>query len=503
MQRTITATLVALTLSLLTHSAEAETFAPTWDSLSKHQAAPEWFQDAKVGIYFHWGVYTVPAYQSEWYPFFMHRPGDVFDHHVKTYGHPSKFGYHDFVPLFTAEHFDPEDWAELFRRAGAKFAGPVAEHHDGFAMWDSEATPWNAKDRGPKRDVTGELFRSLRTRDMKTIATFHHARNLQRYPVMPEPKEGVDRHFGSKSHYLNVEGYPTSSEDPELRRLYGNMPEAEWLDEIWFAKLKEVIDQYNPDIIWFDSWLNEIPEPYRQKFAAYYLNHAEKEGREVVIVRKQDDLPLSFTVNDHEKSREPKALPETWMTDDTISKGSWCYTNNLTIKGAPQVVHSMIDTVSKNGIMLLNVSPKSDGSIPDDQRAVLAELGDWLRANGEAIYATRIWQTYGEGPTQEPEGGFKSHAKFTNLQYSEKDVRYTQSKDGKNVYAMILGWPGAGKTVTLKSFGKLNPGASTEVDVVSLVEGGDSLQWSRDDDGLHVVMPAAAPNEIAIAIKIQ
>ncbi|TWT84527.1 Alpha-L-fucosidase [Planctomycetes bacterium CA13] len=481
----------------------SQTFEPAWESLATHKAAPEWFQDAKVGIYFHWGVYSVPAFASEWYPFYMHRPGRVFDHHVETYGHPSKFGYHDFVPMFTAEKFDPDDWAKLFYDAGAKFAGPVAEHHDGFSMWDSNATPWNAADMGPKRDITGELFASLRKLDMKTIATFHHARNLQRYPTMPEPKEGdVDRRDRSSSHYLNVEGYPTSSDDAKLQRLYGNMPEQQWLEEIWFAKLKEVIDQYRPDIIWFDSWLEKIPEAYRQKFAAYYLNEAEKMGSEVVIVRKQDDLPLSFTVNDHEKSREPKALPETWMTDDTISKGSWCYTDDLKIKGSPQIIHSMIDTVAKNGVMLLNVSPMADGTIPENQRAVLAELGKWLKANGEAIYRTRIWESYGEGPTQEPAGGFKSHSKFTNLEYSDKDVRFTRSKDGKHVYAMILGWPGSGESVTLRSFGKEMAGANTDIKSVAILDTGESLAFTRDDSGLQVTMPEKVNNEIAVAIRI-
>jgi alpha-L-fucosidase len=192
--------------------------------------------------------------------------------HLEKYGHPSEFGYHDFVPLFTAEYFDAEEWADLFQKAGAKFAGPVAEHHDGFSMWDSEQTPWNAMDKGPKQDVTGELAKALRARNMKLITTFHHARNLQRHQ---SEKDDRGRDY-SNSHYPFYEGMPTTSDDPELSILYGNMPEEKFLEDIWFGKLKEVIDSYQPDIIWFDSWLDQIPEAYRQKFSAYYLNEAQK-----------------------------------------------------------------------------------------------------------------------------------------------------------------------------------------------------------------------------------
>ena len=155
-------------------------YKTNWESLKQHNPAPEWFRDGKLGIYFHWGVYCVPAFGSEWYPRHMHiKKHPDHKHHVETYGDPSEFGYHEFVPMFKAEHFDPDAWADLFMKAGAQFAGPVAEHHDGFAMWDSEFTPWNAMNMGPKRDITGELAKAIRARGMKFVATFHHARNNQ------------------------------------------------------------------------------------------------------------------------------------------------------------------------------------------------------------------------------------------------------------------------------------------------------------------------------------
>ena len=230
-----------------------------------------------------------------------------------------------------------------------------------------------------------------------------------------------------------------------------------------------MIDKYQPDIMWFDSWLDEVPEPIQQEFCAYYLNAARGWGREVVIVRKQDDLPIEFTVLDHEKSRMSGLSERVWMTDDTISTGSWCYTSDLQVKSAGQVIHSLIDTVAKNGIVLLNISPMADGVIPDDQRAVLAELGDWLDQFGAAIYETRPWLTYGEGPTKEPEGGFQDAGEFLRLAYSAADVRYTRSKDGRTIYAILLGWPGAGVEVALKSFAAGEPGADVAVENVTLL----------------------------------
>ncbi|QBG49333.1 alpha-L-fucosidase [Verrucomicrobia bacterium S94] len=473
-------------------SENTEKYEPNWESLAKHEAAPEWLKDAKLGIYFHWGPYSVPAYGNEWYPRWMHFENrKEYRHHVETYGKPSEFGYHDFVPMFTAEHFDAAEWAELFRKAGARFAGPVAEHHDGFSMWDSEITPWNAADKGPKQDILGKLFAELEKRDMKTIATFHHARNLQRYSDKPGEKG-----FGN-SHYPWIEGQPPTSDDPELRLLYGNVPEEEWNETIWLGKLKEVIDNYQPDIIWFDSWLDRIPEIYRQRFAAYYLNEAEKWNKDVAIIRKQNDLPLTFSINDHEKSREPKALKELWMTDDTISTGSWCYTQDLKIKPLSTVIHAVIDTVAKNGVVLLNISPKADGTIPQDQRDVLLGLGAWLAKNGEAIYSTRPWINAAEGPTTEPEGGFAARKEFMALKYTEKDIRYTASKDGKTVYAIIMGVPEAGSEVLLKTFAE----QKMTVKNVTVLDGG-AVEWKMTENGLSI-SAAETDDAAAMVYKVE
>ena len=471
---------------------EQEPYQADLESLKKHNDAPEWFRDAKLGIYFHWGVYSVPAYGSEWYPRNMHnKKHSHYKHHVETYGQPTDFGYHDFVPMFKAEKFDPAQWAELFKKAGARFAGPVAEHHDGFSMWDSRHTPWNSVDKGPKRDITGALGKAIRKQNMRFITTFHHARNSL-WEKTPGKWVG---------HYSHVKtNYPSILDDPENAILYGYMPREKFV-QMWKDKLTEVIDNYQPDIMWFDGWLNGIPEKTRFEFAAYYFNKAQKWGKEVVIVRKQNDLPIEFSVLDHEKTRKIGASRRVWMTDDTISTGSWCYTNNLKIKSTAKVIHALADTVSKNGVVLLNVSPMADGTIPNDQQKVLLELGDWLKTNGQAIYDTRPWITYGEGPIKEPTGGFRERKKFMNLKYSAKDIRYTASKDGKTIYAIALGKPEPAAKVTLTAFaGKNAPG---KVKKVSLLGSKAKIKFQQTDDALIITPPKNIHTETAIAFKIE
>jgi alpha-L-fucosidase len=481
-------------------------YEESWESLAQHNEEPGWFQDAKLGIYFHWGVYSVPAFGNEWYPRWMHfESSKEYEHHLEKYGHPSEFGYHDFVPMFKAEHFNAKEWADLFVKAGARFAGPVAEHHDGFSMWASEKTPWNVGLKGPEKDITGELEKAIRANGMKLITTFHHSKHLQRYKGKEEEeieknKDNIRNAFRN-SHYPLFEGMPPSKDDPELDYLYGNIPEEKWLEEVWFGKLKEVIDKYKPDIIWFDSWLDQIPEPYQQKFCAYYLNEAEKQGKEVVIVRKQDDLPLDVSVDDLEKSRKNELGEKVWMTDETVSTGSWCYTENLQIKPAVDVLHVLIDIVSKNGVLLLNISPKADGSIPDDQKEVLLKMGEWLNKYGEAIYETRPWYTYGEGPTKEPEGHFRNASEFLKIKYTAADVRYTTR--GDVIYATLLGWPGNNTEVLLKSFSLNGWKNSREIEKVTLLGHNGKIEYQLTDNGLKIKTPGEPANEMALVFKVE
>jgi alpha-L-fucosidase len=473
-----------------------EPFQPTWESLAKHEAAPEWFQDAKLGIYFHWGPYSVPAFGSAWYPRNMYRTGDrVNTHHVATYGPVDEFGYEDFIPLFTAEHFDPSEWAELFESAGAKFAGPVAQHHDGFAMWDSKVNPWNAAEMGPKRDILGDLFAELKKRDMKTIATFHHARHGQRNRNNPE-------NWGNKgynSHYPYHPDLPTATTDPKLRKLFGNFETIDEFNQYWLDQVNEVVDTYSPDIIWYDSWLNIIPESYRQKMAANHLNNGLKQGKEVVLCHKQADMPMDCSVLDFEQGGRREINPMPWMTDITLGKSRWMYVEGHPTKNSALVIRNMIDVWSKNGVVLLNVSPRADGVITAQQRKALREIGEWLKAHGEAVYGTRPFDQFGYGSAKAHAGSHGGQS--ATMKYTADDVRFTVSKDNKSMYVFFLGKPEAGKRIKMRPLCRHRYPPRSPIKRVTLLGTDIEATWEDDSEDFYLTMPDVEMNDVATVFE--
>jgi len=272
---------------------------------------------------------------------------------------------------------------------------------------------------------------------------------------------------------------------------------------MWNGKLEEVIDAYSSDLIWFDSWLDRIPEKNRQQFAAYYLNAAERWGQEVVITYKQQDLPQDVGVVDFEKGRLDELTEFAWLTDDTISAGSWAttgswsYTEELLIKPARELIHTLIDVVSKNGNLLLNISPRADGSIPQEQRESLLEMGAWLSVNGEAIYGTRPYSVYGEGPKRMSGSGHFVQMKGA---YNEQNIRFTTR--GDTLYAIQMGWPGAGREVTIRSLGSKWLG-NREITNISVVGSDDEISWRQSSEGLIIGSPDEAPSDIAICYRIK
>ena len=475
-------------------------FEETWESLSTNERNPEWFKDAKFGIYFHWGVYSVPAYDNEWYGRWMYVPGrkawggTVFEHHQKTYGPVSEFNYHDFIPMFKAEHFDAEEWAVLFKKSGARFAGLVAEHHDGFAMWDSKVNPWNAMEMGPKKDILGELFAELKKNDMKTIATFHHERLIQRYArdtakwAKNTPDPGWDSHFPYHPDYV------TSSTDPKLRLLYGNIPPAEFYD-YWLNQINEVVDTYAPDIIWFDSWLDSIPENYRQKMVAHYFNTALARGQKPLVAYKQEDLPANVGVLDMEQGGKTELSDDYWLTDITLSFGSWCYTTGQTYKTPDMVIRNMIDVWSKRGTVLLNISPKADGTIPEEQRTVLTSIGKWIEKHKEAVYETRAYSTFGYGTAEFEKSQFGGQT--ATMAYNQNDIRFALSKDKKHLYIYVLGLPAAHSDLEIRK--AIEP----KIKKVSIVGSCVALKWSVTDGKLTIKTPNSTDmDEIATVFKI-
>lgn len=491
-----------LAFSCLAMNAQCENYKMNWKSISEnlnYKSEPDWLRDAKFGIYLHWGVYSVPAYSYEWYPRHMFiNTRKEYKYHMEHYGDPKDFGYEKLVPLFTAEKFDAKVWVDLFQRAGAKFAGQVAEHHDGVAMWDSKITPWNVVLMGPHRDILGEYSSEVKKHGMKLMTTFHHARLLQRYKNEKRP-EKLDFFDLYDSHFPYIEGMPTASENPMLKLLYGNVDPEDFYDPIWFGELKEVIDNYSPDIIYFDAWLDRIPEEYLYKFTQYYLENSKQLNKDVAIFRKNKDLPTNVSMEILEKSRKQEIEKSLWVTEETISTDSWCYTEDMELRKSKDIINVLIDVVSKNGVFILNVSPRADGIIPQEQQDILLSIGDWMKVNGEAIYETRPWHTFGEGPTSQPIGDFENHKEFMKLKYSDADVRYTSK--GNSVYAFMLGVPQEGTEMLLTGLKKDRKGKKLNIKSVKLLGTNQHVAWTQSPDGLNLTIPAIIGDN-AITFKV-
>jgi len=456
-------------------------FEPAWDSLSGY-SAPEWYRDAKFGIFLHWGLYAVPAFGNEWYPRNMYRKGTPeFEHHLKTYGPHSRFGYKDFIPLFKAEHYDPAAWADLFVEAGARYVVPVAEHHDGFPMYDTALSDWCAAKMGPKRDLVGDLAAAARQRGLVFGVSSHRAEhwwfmnggrafdsdvNDPRYAAFYGPAVTID---GQEKEF---ESAVWKSRDWTPR------PDARYLED-WLARCCELVDKYQPQVFWFDWWIEQtVFQPYVQRFASYYYNRGLEWGKGVAINFKNETFPKAAAVWDIERGQLGDLRPYFWQTDTSVSKNSWGYIQNHDYKAANDILQDLIDIVSKNGCLLLNIGPRPDGTIPEAEQAILREMGVWLKRNGEAVYATRPWRVFGEGPTRVEEGGFTDTSRAA---YTGEDLRFTRR--GNALYVTALANPGERLTVRSLAAGQFD---ASQVLRVSRVGGGDGLGWSQDETGLTI-----------------
>jgi alpha-L-fucosidase len=468
--------------------ANAGPFKPNWDSLKGYRI-PAWYQDAKFGIFIHWGVYSVPAFDSEWYPRNMYLPGNKdFEHHVATYGPQTRFGYKDFIPNFKAERFAPKAWADLFRRAGAKFVVPVAEHHDGFAMYNSGLSDWTAAKMGPKRDIVGDLATALRADGIHVGASSHRA-----------------------EHYFFMNGgrgFPSDVQDPKYAAFYGpahagptdankfeGHPDNAYLDD-WLARTAEIIIKYHPEVLWFDWWINTKEfGPYLKRLAAFYYNDAAKNGYPAAINYKFTAFPEGVAVLDIERGQLEAGRKLFWQTDTSISVKSWGYIEGDTFRSPESLIQQLVDIVSKNGCLLLNVGPKPDGSIPEQTQQILLDMGRWLDTNGEAIYGTRPWKVYGEGPTKVKGGSFNDTA---TKGYTAQDIRFTAKAN--TLYAIAMGWPEDGK-LTIQSLAREGPNSGSIIGSVKLLGSNANIEFTRDASGLHLQLPTRT-GEYAYVFKI-
>jgi alpha-L-fucosidase len=448
-------------------------FAPTWDSIEKNYRTPAWFEDAKFGIFMHWGVFSVAAHHNEWYEKHMYAADAQW--HAEHFGPQEKFGYKDLIPRFTAAKWDPDAWAALFKKSGARMVMEMGEHHDNFALWDSDVTPFNAKQMGPHRDLVGGLAAAVRKQGLKVAISNHGVENFT---------------FIAPTHDVRVrlEAAKADLFDPAWANFYNVADRSasamtRFLAD-WVNRNFELIDKYRPDMLWFDNGANlRVLDPLKLRIAAYYYNRARQWGKDVTLSTKfnayapsNDDTKQIGSIVDFEKVgvRSPSAIrPGPWMVDDTLGN-SWGYIEGLRIASADTIVARLIDTVSKGGFYMLNISPMADGIIPQDQQEVLLKIGAWLETNGDAIYGTRPWTAFMEnGP---PAWHFTAKNKV--------------------LYAIASKWPGTEATIASLATGK------GKVESVTLLGTAGALAFTQDEHGLTIKLPAEHSGSIAWSFKI-
>lgn len=457
-----------------------DTFKPTWESLKQYQC-PEWFRDAKFGIYLHWGVYSL-AEQEAWFPRLMYNEGyNEFKYIREKYGHQSKFGYKDLIPLWKAEKFDPDRLVRLFKRAGAKYITPVAVHHDNFDLWDSQYHKWNSVNMGPKKDITGMWREAILKQGLRFGVTTHLAWSYSWF--------GVNKGADTKGEY---KGIPYDGNDPRYwdyyhepngeRGFYPINPTAKWRYE-WALRTMDLIDKYRPDLLYFDGAVpfNGVDQSRTgMEVIAYYYNrntqwHDGKLEGVMTLKKGADGIYVDGVATlDFERGQSDVALPEPWQTDDSI--GPWAYFKGTQYKSVDEIVDKLVDIVSKNGNYLLNVPPRADGTLDEETEKILEGIGQWMDINGEAIYGTRPW-----------------------IKAEEGSIRFI--KKGNILYAICLDWPGDGKTFLIQSLALGKDIA--KIKDISLLGHPGTLSWKQDTQGLSITLPREKPCDNAWSFKIQ
>ena len=497
----------SLLLALAT-GLSGEFYQPDWESLGDYEV-PEWYQDAKFGIWPHWGIYSVPAYRgdhaAEWYGrwIYCQKKGEIpagqkgrmrndyyearglktAAFHRETYGDPREFGYHDLADLWKAEKWDPDAWAQLAVDAGAKFFCMMGMHHDGFSLWDSDLTDWDSVERGPQRDLVGEMRDAVRLRGLKFGVSNHFAWNHE--------------FFG----FYHRNGFSMGEKD--LAGFYSEGVVDEAYLKRWWKRTTELVDKSDCDLYYFDWGWNKPPwreENFHARFAAYLYNKGIETGKGsfgspgMVLCSKRNDVPTHAGVRDLERRQMSDIQKDVWQTDTSISIYSWGYSTEDEYRSADQLLDSLIDTVSKNGVMMLNFGPKADGTVPPEYKQPLLDMGAWLKVCGEAIYATRPYSVFGEGPALKDQRSQHDH----HTVYTGEHIRFTRNKENNVLYATALGWPG--EKMVIKSLADAD---LSQIKSIRLLGLEDDLKWKKSKQGLEITMPEQPAYGMAYPVRIQ
>lgn len=482
-------------LDLIDKVNEQGKYKANWESLANHKI-PDWYRHDKLGVFIHWGIYSVPAYGNEWYPRHMYdQSAREYEHHRKTYGEQKDFGYKDFIPMFQAEKFDASKWVSLFKKAGIQYVMPVAEHHDGFAMYETTFNRWNAKEMGPCRDVVGELKAECEKQGLTLCVSTHRAEhyffmNMGRTFESDVNDEKYEDFYGAAEYCKEFHSQDLHKFSADA---YAKGASTEWIED-WLVRTCELVDKYQPSVLYFDWWIhNHSFKPYLKKFAAYYYNRAKEWGKEVTINYKHEAFPPTVATFDVERGALSGISPLYWQTDTAIGKKSWGYTTDNEYKNSRQIICDLIDIVSKNGNLLINIGPKPDGTITTEETQVLLDMGEWLAVNGEGIYGTTFWKTFGEGEINAEEGFFKDN---DEKPFTSEDFRFTY-KNGY-LYAFQMR---PSKNVKIKSLRKRNP-HDYLVEGVELLGSAEKLNVSRTEEYLEIKLQEEPTTDLPVCFKI-
>lgn len=467
-------------------------FRPTWESLQQY-SCPKWFRDAKFGIWAHWGPQSVPMGGSGWYARNMYIEGESdYQYHCKHYGHPSEVGFKDIINKWKAEKWDPEGLMQLYKKAGARYFCTIASHHDNFDCWNSTYHYWNSVNMGPKKDIVGTWCKVARKHGLRFGVTDHLARSYSWFNV----NKGSD----SEGPYVGVpydgnnpvyQDYYFPPHEETIRKYPKNPPE--WWRREWYLRIKDVVEKYHPDLLYRDAGVpfGVIGQMVIANFYNHNIMKHEGDLEGVYNLKKplEDEKDYGvyregIAVRDVERGVIEDIQPHPWQTDTSI--GQWFYNKSVDYTGADKIIKMLVDIVSKNGNLLLDLPLRPDGMLDDEAIQIAQNIGNWLKINGEGIYGTRPWHIFGEGPTK-PVGGHLTETEEYN--YTPADFRFTTN--GEKLYAILMCWPEE-RQVIVRSL-TIGNEKMPVVRSVQLLGHLNSLDWKQTGEGLQITLPAEKP----------
>lgn len=481
-------------LSAIDEVIEKGEYKDDWESLARYPV-PRWYAQAKFGVFIHWGVYSVPAYFSEWYCRMMYYKGNpVYWHHRKVYG--KDFDYRRFIPMFKAEKFDPDVWVKVIKEAGARFIMPVGEHHDGFKMYNSGLSQWNSVNMGPKRDVLGKIKNACEKNKVTFSVSSHRAEHfwfMNGGRTIGYDNETLNEEY--RSFYGPCVGvYGRNNLFTLLKQEHGIEPSKEWLED-WLVSSCEIVDRYEPSSMFFDWWVSyKAFRPYFKKFLAYYYNRSLEWGRQVCVYYKSDAAMYNCAIFDRERGQLPGISPYIWQSETSAARNAWSYCTTNKFKPSRELACNMADVISKNGCFVLNIGPKADGTICPEEMRILREMGEWTKRNEEAIWGTSPYKVFGEGKIRK-NGSFKE-----NYRYTKRDYRFTYKSGVIYVFVLV---PAGRKEFKIKSLARSMDMFNFIIKKVSLLGDDMDVNCFLTDRCLKITVPEKLTDTMPLCFKIE